>query len=364
MMRSIELAIDITEAAGLGVAAEQAVTVHLPDVAALADPPVVCFAFPGAGYSRGYYSFDLPGSSGGGEAGWHTERGWVFVAVDHLGVGQSTVPEGNVLDYDNIPRSNQQVVDAVMARLVAGTIADDMPPLVGATVLGFGQSMGGCFTIVAQGRHRTFDGVAILGFSAIHTVLPAAPGAPPVMESSDPFAAMTWAFHWDDEPAEIVAADMSPPPGSPLPIWRSTSVPGCAMLMVNPGTVAAEAAAIDVPVMIAVGERDVTPDPWAEPAAFPASNDISVFVCPQMAHMHNFAATRERFWARLHHWGTGVAAANASARRRGRARPMAQSRAGSIAARRSMTGPNRCSSDPAGSSPSGPVTTVDTPTAA
>ncbi len=313
-MTSIELIVDVAEAAGLGTAAEQAVTVHLPDVAGLTDPPVVCFAFPGAGYSRAYYSFDMPGSTGGGEAGWHADRGWVFVTVDHLGVGGSTVPEGNVLDYDNVPRANQHVVKTVMERLEAGTVADDMPPLVGATVLGFGQSMGGCFTIVAQGRHRTFDGVAILGFSAIHTVVPAAPGEPPVMESSDPMGAMTWAFHFDDEPAEMVAADMSPSPGSEPPIWRSASVPGCAILMVDPGTVTPEAAAIDVPVMIAVGERDVTPDPWMEPTAFPSSSDVSVFVCPQMAHMHNFAATRERFWARLHHWGTGVAAAKASTR--------------------------------------------------
>jgi alpha-beta hydrolase superfamily lysophospholipase len=307
---SIELTVDVTEAAGLGTPAEQAVTVHLPDAGVMADPPVVCFAFPGAGYSRGYYSFDMPGSAGGGEAGWHAARGWVFVTVDHLGVGKSTVPVGNVLEYDNVTRANQVVVETVMARLEAGTVTDDLAPLVDATVLGFGQSMGGCFTIVAQGRHRVFDGVAILGFSAIHTVVPAAPGSPPVMESADPRAAMEWAFHWDDEPAEVVAADMNPTPGSELPIWRSASVPGCAILMVNPGTVSAEAAAIDVPVMIAVGERDVALDPWAEPQAFAASSDVSVFVCPQMAHMHNFAATRARFWARLHHWGTGVAAAN------------------------------------------------------
>jgi hypothetical protein len=27
-----------------------------------------------------------------------------------------------------------------------------------------------------------------------------------------------------------------------------------------------------------------------------------------MAHMHNFAGTRHRFWARIHTWGSGVAA--------------------------------------------------------
>ena len=32
--------------------------------------------------------------------------------------------------------------------------------------------------------------------------------------------------------------------------------------------VAEEAAAVDVPVFIGVGERDVCPDPWAEPASY------------------------------------------------------------------------------------------------
>ena len=78
--------------------------------------------------------------------------------------------------------------------------------------------------------------------------------------------------------------------------------------MVAPGAVAQEAAAITVPVLIASGERDVTPDPHAEPKAYRSSADISVYVCPRMAHMHNFAHTRALFWERIHTWGAGVAA--------------------------------------------------------
>jgi len=64
-------------------------------------------------------------------------------------------------------------------------------------------------------------------------------------------------------------------------------------------------------VLVAVGERDVVPDPWMEPKAYKRSADITVFVCPTMAHMHNFASTRERFWTRLHSWGEAVAAQRA-----------------------------------------------------
>src|ERR1700719_3825163 len=120
---------------------QTAVGVFLPD-GALAQPPVVCFAFPGGGYCRRYFSFDMPDSRGGGQAGWHVERGWIFVACDHLGFGDSTIPDGNALDYDTTALGNRATFEAVMARLETGTLLDGSPPVVGATTLGIGQSMG------------------------------------------------------------------------------------------------------------------------------------------------------------------------------------------------------------------------------
>jgi pimeloyl-ACP methyl ester carboxylesterase len=342
-MHQIDLTIDVTEAAGLGSAAHTKATVFLPE-GELCDPPVVCFGFPGGGYNRHYYSFDMPGCDDGGEAGHHVRRGWIFVACDHLGVGESTIPEGNILDYENVARANLATVEAVMAKLESGQLKDGFAPLTRAVKLGIGQSMGGCFTIVLQGQHAPFDGIATLGYSAIHTVVPSRPGAPQaqwpwiprgsnldaplivnrtamaaaektVMGKDDlvsdpahnehPFA---WSFHYDDVPADIVEIDLHArnPDGS-LPHWRSATTPPCAIQMVAPGTVAPEAAAITVPVLVAVGERDVVPDPWQEPKAFKSASDITLFVCPKMGHMHNFASTREAFWQRLHHWGDGVA---------------------------------------------------------
>jgi len=346
MKAPIELRVDVTEAAALGIAAETAVTVFLPD-GELCDPPVVCFGFPGGGYSRRYYSFDMPDSSGGGEAGFHTDRGWIFVAVDHLGFGDSTIPEGNALNYDNTALGNKATVEAVMEKLETGTLLAGFPPVAGATKLGIGQSMGGCFTIVLQGQYGVFDGIAALGYSGIHTIVPSRPGAPPAVwpwirrgtdldnpqilnaaalaaaagptlagqeslaetaaAGDHPFA---WSFHYDDVPADIVAADLEAgvaPPGTEIPPWRSATTPPCGIYMVAPGTVATEAAAITVPVLSATGERDVVPDPWMEPKAFKSSHDITVYVCPRMGHMHNFASTRFQFWNRIHTWGTGVA---------------------------------------------------------
>jgi hypothetical protein len=69
----------------------------------------------------------------------------------------------------------------------------------------------------------------------------------------------------------------------------------------------AAAALIDVPVLLAFGDRDFSPDPRSETAMFARSSDISLLVVPQMAHIHNFAGSRQRLWDRLSCWMRAVA---------------------------------------------------------
>ena len=83
--------------------------------------------------------------------------------------------------------------------------------------------------------------------------------------------------------------------------------PGLAAWVLTPGAITPEAAAIVVPVLLGFGECDVLDDPWMEPKAYPAAVDISLFVCPHMGHMHNFASSREVFWSRTAVWGQHVA---------------------------------------------------------
>lgn len=192
--------------------------------------------------------------------------------------------------------------------------------------------MGGSFTIVQQGQHRTFDAIGVLGSSAIQTRLWMPPGAPalsrrfvprgssvlvadelpvPALAADDAgLPAIAAGFHYDDVPREIVEADLIDFPfrRGVMPVWGTAKTPLCAISLLSPGVVAPEAAVIDVPVLIGVGERDVVPDPHEEPRAYQRSPDVTVYICPRMAHMHNFASTREAFWRRLHLWGSGIAA--------------------------------------------------------
>jgi len=121
-----------------------------------------------------------------------------------------------------------------------------------------------------------------------------------------------WAFHWEDpaaadpslpphDLASLVAVDIAA--GLPIrqsaPEWGSLTWPGFASTVMMPGAMADEAARIDVPVLLASGERDVCHRPAEEIGALKSATDISLLIVPKMAHMHNFATTRAQIWERL-----------------------------------------------------------------
>ena len=324
-MNTITFRTDVSAATGLPPGTCTVSSILLPSPDRMADPTVVVFAFPGGGYGRGYYTFDMPGSDTGGQAGYHAaNHGVVFVACDLPGVGDSLVADPGNLTWEQIEAATEAMVEAVMRHLRAGTLAEGFPAVSNPVTIGMGQSMGGCFTIATQGRRGLFDAVAILGFSAIHTrgsgdvMSEEQPGAPLPHLSMDEHIAMVRrlsaspdfgkGFHWPDVPEDIVRADLSDYPvrHGNMPEWGSATMPGCALTMLTPGVVSDEASAIEVPVFVAAGELDLIPDPHAEPSAYARSTDVTVFVVPRMAHMHNFGGTRFRLWERLGAWFRGV----------------------------------------------------------
>jgi len=352
MARQVELRIDVTDAAGLGEPAHVSASVVLPDPEDLPERPVVCFAKPGGGYSRGYYTCDLPGPAHGAQAGWHAARGWIFVAIDNLGCGDSSLHEIDALDFAELCAAAHAAEQDVLLRLANGVLADGYPPVNQPTVIGIGQSMGGSLTIWQQSRHRGYDGIGVLGFSAVHSHPTTPPGEAPIVvgwyprgrgrdDVAEPLNAaalaaaaeqaphdaawksLAWGFHYDDVPAEVVEQDLRhyeaiaqrtglPAGTAPAP-WNSYTTPGrAARSTLTPGVVATEAAAVTVPVLSAMGVRDLVPDPPGETRAFRSARSVDLFVCPRMGHMHNFAGTRELFWQRIHLFGQWCAAVKAA----------------------------------------------------
>jgi pimeloyl-ACP methyl ester carboxylesterase len=85
-------------------------------------------------------------------------------------------------------------------------------------------------------------------------------------------------------------------PVLPLPAYHS-------ML---PGNVAFEAAQIDVPVFLGVGERDMVGPPHQVPAAFTKSSDVTLLVLPEAGHSHFLFPSRKRLFDRLATWARSV----------------------------------------------------------
>ena len=327
-MRSYELAVDVTGVAGLTGELHTAVTVHLPD--RIDEPLRMIFGFPGGGFGRRYYDVQaLPGYS---QAQFHTDHGLGFVDCDHLCVGDSSQPDIFTLTYENLAEANHRTVESVLARLRAGDLLDGVEPLRVEAVVGIGQSMGGCLLTVQQANHQTFDGVAFLGWSGLSTNFPSPDGGrveyPMPARGTDlrPIADTVFGvvapddehyrfcFHWPDEDPALMEADLASykpysgvQRGDERTPWGSATLPACAVTMMTPGSVAAEAAAITVPVLVGCGERDVVPDPWAEPTAYRGTREVTVKVVPRMAHMHNFARTRHELWTAIEHFALGIA---------------------------------------------------------
>lgn len=333
-MSVVEIQVDVSDAADLGEPAEVALTVTLPASESLPERPVVCFAKPGGGYSQRYFTESLPGPVEGAQADWHADRGWIFVSVDHLGTGASSIHHDTMaLDFATVSAANHAAETEVLRRLAEGSLHADLPPVPDPLRIGIGQSMGGCLTIVQQARHRSYDGIGVLGYSAVHTHPPVAPGAPPFHISwvgrdtllgermvilnehpvlgpdtaagGEEWEAMAWGFHYDDIDRQVVAEDMDR--GGVVPPWGSASLPfGVACAVLTPGIIAPEAAAITVPVLVGMGERDVLTDPRAELRAYRSATSVDWFECPRMGHMHNFASTRELLWRRIEAWAAWV----------------------------------------------------------
>jgi alpha-beta hydrolase superfamily lysophospholipase len=317
-----EVRIDVSDIVGMA-GAEIAATVVAPSVLTTTKP-IVAVGFAGGGYSKGYW--DIQWLGGYSQAEYHASRGWVFAAVDALGVGESSLVDPSLLTFEVMAAANSAATRQIASMLSSGALkANAAAPVSDPYVIGVGQSMGGCVSIVAQATLRAFDALAVLGYSASHTVLPSPQGGvrvtPITRGRTDDEAIATeaaeigdvhvfaWSFHYDDVDPEIYHEDLRggyPFRTESVPPWGSATIPPAAASMLAPAVVAGEAAAIDVPVFIGLGERDVCPDPWSEPACYRSAKQVSLCLVDRMAHMHNFASTRHVLWDRLHRWGQSL----------------------------------------------------------
>jgi pimeloyl-ACP methyl ester carboxylesterase len=308
-MGPIELTFDVTAGLPADVTEGQTVTIagwlFLPDdTALLGQRPVTMVLLNGGSYDKRYFHVEIPGHPGYSAAKYLASRGNVVLVLDHLGMGGSTrVPHQKRATRQIVALAAHFAASQFHERLGQGTLHPSLGALPDFAKIGAGHSMGAMQTIIQQAGQGTYDAVMILGYTAdgVHLTF----GGQKVRASTMPLPAdpedytiggregMHETFHWDDVPAEVIAADDALCVETPSEIGFKSIVTGI---------VAQEAAQIDVPVYICLGERDVSPDPHAEPGYYKASSDITLHILPKSGHCQNLARTRHQMWERMHRW--------------------------------------------------------------
>ena len=313
MAEPLDLRIDV--AAGLphavtgGEPLAIAAYVFLPD--SVSAHPTVVTLLAGGTYDRRYFNVVVPGRSDYSLAEYLRSRGHVVILADHLGVGASDRAKAQMLVTREIAAAAMHAaISELHRRLADGTLAPGFPALASFVKVGGGHSMGAFLTITQQAAHRTYDLCLILGYTAfgVHlTVGGRLMSANPValnLNGPDyvlPDRAMLRStFHWEDVPDDVLAVDDGLAVEVPYLIGAQATIEGI---------VRDDAASIDVPIYINLGERDVSPDPHAEPGYYRGSRDITLHILPRSGHCQTFASTRLEMFDRIDSWVRDQAAA-------------------------------------------------------
>jgi pimeloyl-ACP methyl ester carboxylesterase len=269
---------------------------------------------PGGGMNRSYFDLEVPPAAGDySMARFAAERGQVVLTIDPPGIGGSDAPDDG---YQLTPRCLADTLDHVVAevrnRLATGAL-DGAPPISCGLTVGVGHSAGALLVACQQGRGRTYDAVALLGFSNR--------GLPSVLSPEE--AAFT------DRPealaaglADLVRARFGEPlpllanPSTGIDTGRAQPAPVQAavdrasdrllglvgMTALVPGSIQPELARIDAPTLVAVGDRDIAGATGALPGQLPACDDLTLLTLAGTGHNHNWAESRLALWDRLVRW--------------------------------------------------------------
>jgi hypothetical protein len=315
---NVDVTAAMPERAQSGAPVTVAATV-VADPAKVAAQPTVVFAVPGGTYHRRYWDLQPPGRSGYSQAEWMADRGVIFVASDYLGGGDSSRPDdGDFMTLEVAADAAHAVYQRIRGELKAGSVDTQLAPITDGTYIGMGQSLGGFITMIQQGRYADYAGVAILGASPIviahiphHRQLEGISTderrrmimednaktsglAELPMYHGAPRDVLRDIFHVKDIEDDLLAYDEEQ---CHTLISRVTGVDG-----MTPGYAQPFAEGIESPVFLGWGDVDVSTDPHLEPGAYPRARHVTLAVIEHMAHMHNFADTRERLWEDLFAW--------------------------------------------------------------
>jgi len=270
-------------------------------------PDILLVCLPGGGMNRNYFDLPTPeGEPGASFADAMTAKGFAVAMLDPLGIGESSVP---VDPYDLTPevqaRALAEAVDALLQLLRKGAVAG-LPALPDICSVGVGHSYGAALSIGIQTYRRPYLGLALFGFGV----------APmPRFERNSEQAVPDAALPVEEGRARLSQSvraifpkpylDIEPTGGERAKILLRANdrlLATTAYSTMLPFLFQAGAAAIDVPVLLAFGDRDLHGVPHDNVSHYPKSNDVSLLVLPETRHNHFTYTSRAKLFDRLAQW--------------------------------------------------------------
>lgn len=286
------------------------------------DAPLL-FCVPGMSYGKEYWDVPLVGYSFGRAA---AAAGHLVIAVDNVGTGESDrPPDADAVTLAAMASVNAAVAAEALDRLAVGDLVPGLGPIAPGRPVGIGHSLGGCLVLLQQAAHATFGALAVLGFSnqplegiyEEHEREDELTDAERFAWATEHLPPKLWGARWEElapyfELPRENFAELFYAPGTAAAVIAAdtegaTSVPRTAAIETTIPRVSAAAEAVDVPVLLAYGATDLSPDPLAEVATYPAAPDITLLRLADSAHCHNISPDRELLWRRLLGWAREVA---------------------------------------------------------
>jgi alpha-beta hydrolase superfamily lysophospholipase len=307
------LTFDVTTGVGSDEPLSQESWIFLPERPADAHAVLVCLA--GGTYDKHYWHIDIDGHSGYSFGEHLAGSGFVVIAVDHLGIGDSTDPTASgPVGLELLAKGDAEVAHQIRERLRRGDLHQELPTAL--PVVGVGHSMGACLTTMVQATVHPYDAVVLLGYgvqitnvyedtadaAALEERIQQTIEASCQLAGAKPTDAHVYAprgyladlFYAGEVPQEVIDADTAVQ--SRVPLRAAAEV-------TTPGMVEQYARRVDVPVFLAFGAAlDVSPNPYAEPTNYTGSPDVTLHLVPNSGHCHNFASHRTQLWDRIATW--------------------------------------------------------------
>lgn len=314
--------------AGVSLPGEPALEIAVEVFAPAQPKPIALVCLPGGAMTRRYFDLRPPAEAGvdllpsesGDEsfsfARQMAARGFVVVLVDHLGIGESSRPaDSYALDAELVARANAAATDAVVRKLKNGSAINGIAAIPEVTSIGIGHSMGAMLIVLQQAMARQHRGIVVLGFSTRGLPEYLTPEAREL--ARDPAAArreaprLARAMFRDQYPrigrssdgSQLYAGLHAEPAGiQAIKPAREVLLPVPAYQSMFPGNVAPEAAQIDVPVFVGLGELDMAGPPLDAPKAFTNSPAVEFLLLPQAGHSHFIFPARTQLFDALARW--------------------------------------------------------------